>query len=182
MRDAMIRIRRVHAIASRLASLGMPIDVDAILSDARAFAGRSVGRPQVARALIAAGHVVDMRSAFDTWLGRGKPAFVERVGAPPRDVIALVHAAGGLVSMAHPGRTAMDALIAPLVRAGLDAIEVYHSDHDEAAVARYRTMADDLGVLATGGSDYHGDPARVLSPGAATLPAADWERLRAKVA
>jgi predicted metal-dependent phosphoesterase TrpH len=172
------RMRRVEAIGRRLAELGMPIDVEPILADARAQRGRSVGRPQVARALIAAGHVADMREAFDRWLGRGCPAFIERTGASPQEVVEIVHRAGGLVSMAHPGRTAMDALIAPLAAGGLDALEVYHPDHGADAIARYRALADAHGLLITGGSDFHADPARPIVPGSATLPDADWERLR----
>jgi predicted metal-dependent phosphoesterase TrpH len=173
------RRQRVEAIAQRLTELGMPIDPAPILATAGEQVGRSIGRPQIARALIDAGYVADMREAFDRWLGRGCPAFVPRLGPSPAAVVAIAHVAGGLISMAHPGRTAIDALIEPLARAGLDAIEVYHSDHDAAAVAHYAEMARRLDLLATGGSDFHGDPARALEPGAATLPAADWERLRA---
>jgi predicted metal-dependent phosphoesterase TrpH len=94
-------------------------------------------------------------------------------------VIAIIHAAGGLASLAHPGRTRIDARIAPLGDAGLDAIEVYHSDHDAAAIARYQRIARDLQLLATGGSDFHGDPSHGFEPGAASLPAAEWERVAA---
>jgi predicted metal-dependent phosphoesterase TrpH len=173
------RLRRAEAIAARLAELGMPIDADAIIAAARQQTGRAVGRPQVARALIAAGHVPDMHTAFDRWLGTGKPAFVARTGPSPADVVAIVHRAGGIVSMAHPGRTNLDELIAPLATVGMDAIEAYHSDHDEDTVIRYRAMAESLGLLVTGGSDFHGDPARVPVPGAVTLPEADWHRLAA---
>lgn len=172
------RVRRVRAIAERVAELGMPIDVERILIEGHQYANRSVGRPQVAQALVAAGHAADMRDAFDRWLGRGKPAFIERPGALPADVIALLHAAGGLASMAHPGRTEMDDLIPPLAASGLDAIEVYHSDHDEAAVARYTDLARQHDLLVAGGSDYHGDPGRDLLPGSAMLPSTEWERLR----
>jgi predicted metal-dependent phosphoesterase TrpH len=171
------RLHRVEAIARRLADLGMPIDVAPILAGAARDRRRSVGRPQVARALIAAGYVVDMREAFDKWLGRGCPAFVERSGASPQQVVDIVHGAGGLVSMAHPGRTAMDDVIEPLADGGLDAIEVYHSDHGPAEVVRYRQVADRLRLLITGGSDFHGDPARPIVPGMATLPPDDWARL-----
>lgn len=173
------RLRRVETIASRLADLGMPIDVAPILATARLQPGRSLGRPQLARALVAAGYVPDMRTAFDAWLGIGKPAFVPRTGASPADVVRIVHRAGGMVSMAHPGRTNLDELIAPLAEAGMDAIEAYHSDHDEETVVRYRAIAETFGLLLTGGSDFHGDPARVPAPGAVTLPEDDWQRFAA---
>jgi predicted metal-dependent phosphoesterase TrpH len=172
-----VRIARVRAIAARLATLGMPIDVEALLADARTLGGRSIGRPSVARAMIEAGYVTSTREAFDRWLGRGCPAFVSRTGATPERVIAIVHGAGGIVSLAHPGRTQIDDRIPALGAAGLDALEVYHSDHDETAVARYRRMADELGLLVTGGSDFHGDPAYPIQPGTVTLPPHDWDRL-----
>ena len=173
------RVRRVSVIAARIAELGMSIDVERILEDARRHPNRSIGRPQVARALVEAGHAADIRDAFDRWLGRGRPAFVDRPGTPPAEVVALLHGAGGIASMAHPGRTAMDELIAPLAATGLDAIEVYHSDHDAAAVRHYAAVARGHGLLATGGSDYHGDPARGVSPGSSSLPPEEWQRLRA---
>jgi predicted metal-dependent phosphoesterase TrpH len=172
-----VRIARVQAIAARLDALGMPVDVAAALAEARTHRGRSIGRPKVARAMVDAGYVADTREAFDRWLGRGGPAFVPRTGAAPEQVIAIVHAAGGLVSLAHPGRTRIDERIAALRDAGLDALEVYHPDHDGVNVARYRQIAAELGLLVTGGSDFHGDPAYGVEPGAATLPRPDWDRL-----
>jgi 3',5'-nucleoside bisphosphate phosphatase len=172
------RITRVEALALRLAQLGMPIDVGPLLMQAREQRGRSVGRPQVARAMVAAGYAADTREAFDRWLATGHPAFVPRSGAPPGDVIDVVHAAGGLVSLAHPGQTAVDSHISAYAEAGLDAIELYHPDHEAEAVHRYRTIASQLKLLATGGSDFHGDADHGCEPGAVALPVDDWIRLR----
>jgi hypothetical protein len=122
--------------------------------------------------------VKDMQQAFDRWLGTGRPGFVPRAGPPPEEVIAIVHAAGGLVSLAHPGRTRIDERLGPLRAAGLDAIEVYHSDHDEATTARYAALASETGFLVTGGSDFH-DPGSGQRPGAVTLPWPHWDRLLA---
>jgi predicted metal-dependent phosphoesterase TrpH len=171
------RVERVRAIASRLASLGAPIDVGPLLELAGKQDGRSIGRPQVARALIAAGYAVDTDDAFERWLDVGRPAFVPRAGAPPEEVIRIIHDAGGLASLAHPGLTEIDERVPALRDAGLDALEAYHSDHDPATRDRYLQMARALGLLVTGGSDYHGDPAHGISPGSVTLPADDWERL-----
>ena len=173
------RVARIEQIGERLATLGMPVDLEVVLREARKQDGRSIGRPKVAQAMIAAGHVADVREAFDRWLARGLPAFVPRVGPSPEEVIRVVHLAGGLVSLAHPGRTRIDSRIPALRDAGLDAIEVYHSDHDAAAVARYRDVAVDLGLLATGGSDFHGYPGHGVEPATATLPDDDWRRLEA---
>jgi hypothetical protein len=173
------RVARIGAIAERLAALGMPIDVGRLLAEAARQTGQSIGRPKVARAMIEAGYVADSREAFDRWLARGCPAFVERAGASPEEVIGIIHRAGGLASLAHPGRTDIDDRIRALVDGGLDAIEVYHSDHDPAAVQRYGQVARELALLVSGGSDFHGDPAHGLEPGGSTLPALEWERLYA---
>jgi predicted metal-dependent phosphoesterase TrpH len=128
--------------------------------------------------MVAAGYVADTREAFDRWLASGRPAFVPRAGAPPEEVIALVHGARGVASLAHPGQTAVDPRIAAYASAGLDALEVYHPDHDQAATERYRVLADNLKLLVTGGSDFHGDPSHGWEPGAVSLPPAAWLRLR----
>lgn len=173
------RLERVRTIAARLAELGVPIDLPALLEEAQRNLGRSIGRPQVARALQRAGHVADSREAFDRFLGHGGPAFVSRPGSPPEVVIGIIHRAGGVASLAHPGRTRIDSRIEALTAAGLDALEVYHSDHDGSAIDHYRRMASGLGVLMTGGSDFHGDPAHGIEPGASTLPLEEWRRLSA---
>ena len=173
------RMERVRAIADRLASLGAPIDIAPLIRDAATQEVRTIGRPQIARALVAAGHAADTNDAFERWLARGRPAFLPRTGAPPEQVIAILHDAGGLASLAHPGLARMDHRIPQLVEAGLDALEVYHSDHDEIARRRYAEIAARFRLLVTGGSDYHGDPAPGVALGSVTLPARDWERLSA---
>src|SRR5690606_29930489 len=149
------RRERVVEIARRLGEMGTPIDIEPILV-VPAGAGRSLGRPAVAQALMAAGHAVDIPDAFARFLQRGRPGFVPRIGPDPRTVLARLHAAGGIASIAHPGKLAMDDVVVSMLDDGLDAIEVYHSDHTIADVVRYQTMADARGVLVTGGSDYHG--------------------------
>ena len=173
------RIARIEAIGTRLAELGVPVRLDAALALARLQSSVSVGRPQVARAMVAAGHVKDMHQAFDRYLGTGRPGFVPRAGLPPVDVIPIVHAARGLVSVAHPGRTQIDGHLTRLRDAGLDALEAFHSDHDEATTARYAALAGELGLLVTGGSDFH-DPGSSVRPGSVTLPWPHWDRLVAR--
>ena len=110
----------------------------------------------MAAALIAAGHVRDIAEAFDRYLSPGAPAFVERRGAPPADVVELIDDAGGIAAIAHPGKLNMDDLIPVMVDAGMAAVEVFHSDHRAADVARYQDVAAQYSLLVTGGSDYHG--------------------------
>ena len=177
------RMDRIREMVAKLAIFGIRLDADAIVQPAIDDPGRSVGRPWIARALVAGGHVKSTNDAFGIWLSRGRPAFVPRQSAPPADVIERVHEAGGLASIAHPGLVGHDEWIAPLAEAGLDAIEVYHTDHDRAATARYRALADRLNLLASGGSDFHGDPSHgATSPGAVTLPREDFDRLAARTA
>lgn len=172
------RIRRARELAARLGSLGMPIDVDALL--AATPEGRSIGRPQIAAALVRAGHVPTPRDAFDLWIGEGRPAFVARAGADPATVVRLIHDAGGLACLAHPGCAHHADAVGQLVAAGVDALEVYHPDHDEETTRRFRAIADDRGLLVTGGSDYHRDEGHHASAlGRVTLPKEDFDRLLA---
>jgi hypothetical protein len=175
------RIRRTRAIADRLRELGYAIDCEPLLARATQ-PGRSIGRPQLADALVAAGHAQDRSDAFDRFLGNDRPAYVPRTGAPPEEVVDIVRQAGGITSLAHPGLLANDALIPRLAAAGLPAIEVRHSDHDAAAEARYREMAASLGLARSGGSDFHGDVGhRASLLGQVTLPAEDFAALEARV-
>lgn len=172
------RRRRVREIGERLARLGVPVDLERATLTSGHLPGRAWGRPIVAAALVDAGHVADFREAFDRFLAEGRPAFIERVGVPPAEVVALVARAGGITSMAHPGKTQKDHLIPDLIAAGMPAIEVYHPDHDEQDTARYRQMAETFNVLATGGSDYHGPGSgRDQALGRVHLPASDFARL-----
>jgi predicted metal-dependent phosphoesterase TrpH len=176
------RFDRVGRIVARLGELGIRVDADAILRPALAHPGRSIGRPAVARALVAAGYVASTNDAFSVWLSRGRPAFVPREGAAPENVIAQIHAAGGVASLAHPGLLGRDEWIAGLVAAGLDAIETYHTNHDEAATEHYRGIAARYGVAVTGGSDYHADQSHGSPhPGSVALPRDEFERLKVRL-
>ena len=174
------RVSRIREMVERLAAHGIRLDVDRILGPGLEDASRSVGRPWIARELVAQGHVKDVGEAFDCWLSPGKPGFVPRIGATPQDVIARIHDAGGIASLAHPGTLARDHWIPAYVEAGLDALEVFHSDHDAAATAKYRTMAEAHGLAMSGGSDYHADDAHGGgSPGRVSLPGPQFEQLKA---
>ena len=157
------RVSRVREIGARLAGLGLPIDVEALVTTAATRPGTSVGRPQIARAMVAAGHVASVQDAFERWLATGLPGFVPRTGPSPANVVDVIHSAGGVASMAHPAVTKRDDLIRPLADHGLDAIELYHSDHLPEDVQEYRRLSQRLGILVSGGSDFHGE-----DPGAPT--------------
>jgi 3',5'-nucleoside bisphosphate phosphatase len=173
------RIERVRQIAAMLARLGKVIDVDALIGEVARRPGASVGRYAIGRALVHLGHVASVQEAFDRYLGSGRPAFVPRVGPSPADVIAAIHAAGGIASMAHPGLTNQPALVGPMAKAGLDAIEAYHSDHTSEMRDEALALAKRFNLLVSGGSDYHGDDER-RPIGVIRLPPADFEALVAR--
>jgi predicted metal-dependent phosphoesterase TrpH len=177
IRQRAMRVARVEAVAARLASLGMPIDVESVMRPAKEHSHHSIGRPQLARAMVEAGHVADTREAFDRWLGRGCPAFIPRGGPSAESVIEIIHGAGGIASLAHPGTSGLESSVQRLAAAGLDAVEAFHPDHDASTVARYVDLARRFDLLLTGGSDFHGDAAHGAQLGAVTLPAEEFERL-----
>ena len=173
------RIERARTIAARLAAAGAPIDIDAVLRDCSRAGGKSIARPQIAAALMDAGHVASVAEAFDRFLGEDGPAYVPHHGPPPAQVVELINEGGGLASLAHPGPTNRDQLIAPLVNAGLGAIEAYHSAHDEPTCRRYVDLARRLGLAISGGSDYHGEGTRRSEFfGVTHLPPRHFEELR----
>ena len=174
----MNRTSRAKEIADRLAAAGAPIDVAALMEAGAALGGKSLARPQIAQALIAAGHVATVAEAFERYLSEDGPAYVPHTGAAPAHVVELILQAGGAASLAHPGYTKKDEVIPDLVAAGLTAIEAYHSSHDEATTARYLEVARKYGLAVSGGSDFHGEGTRRSEFfGIVHLPPAEFARL-----
>ena len=167
------RFRRAEVMVERCRALGAPITWEQV----KRIAGRgAVGRPHVASALVEAGVVPDVDSAFTgQWLANGGRADVRKHELDPADAIRLVRAAGGVPVFAHPGaikrgRTVSEQVIADLAAAGLGGLEVDHIDHDEPTRARLRGLAAELGLLATGSSDYHGERKTVRLGANTTAP------------
>ncbi len=171
------RLRAGERLARRLASLGMPVSLEEARRHAR---GESLGRPHFARALVEKGYVASVAEAFDRWLGTGRPACVFKARPSVGEAIGAIHAAGGLAALAHPGvyrpAPAGREELSRLRQMGLDALEVCHPGHDETLERRYRAFARGLGLLPTGGSDWHG-PGRGPSPGSHGLGRAEYEAL-----
>lgn len=169
------RRARNQAILQRLARLGRPVDEARVGQIAR---GESVGRPHIAAALVEAGYVATGQEAFERWLGRGKPAFVPRPNFTPHQAIGLIHQAGGMAALAHPGKGGAEGLLPTLVEAGLQGLEAFHTDHTPAMVSRYLRLARELGLFATGGSDSHGPTAdRPVEIGSVPVPPWVWEEM-----
>jgi predicted metal-dependent phosphoesterase TrpH len=154
------RLGRLAGVLAKLAALGVPVSEAEVM--AQVGDSPSVGRPHIADALIKAGYVADRQEAFDRFLADGGPAHVARYTIELERGIDLIHQAGGLAVIAHPwGRGREHLLPANVLQAlvsdhGLDGIEVDHQDHDDEIRRKLRMLADSLGVLATGSSDYHG--------------------------
>ncbi|WP_405973919.1 PHP domain-containing protein [Streptomyces sp. NBC_00988] len=153
------RVPRARAMVGRLQELGVPVTWEQV---ARIAGEGSVGRPHVATALVELGVVPTVNDAFTVeWLADGGRAHVAKHETDPFEAIRLVKAAGGVTVFAHPGaskrgHTVPEAAIAEMAAAGLDGIEVEHMDHDAETRVRLRGLAKELGLLATGSSDYHG--------------------------
>lgn len=154
------RGRRVPAMLANLARYGMPVPEEVLAR--HVGDSPSVGRPHLADAMVELGYVADRRGAFDTWLADDKPIFVNRYATDLRTALRLIQQAGGVAVIAHPwGRVSRDRLpprlVADLAASGiLDGVEVDHQDHDPRARAELGALAAELGLLATGSSDYHG--------------------------
>ncbi|MEE1927709.1 PHP domain-containing protein [Streptomyces sp. TRM 70351] len=153
------RVPRAQAMVARLRELGVPITWEQV---ARIAGDGAVGRPHLATALVELGVVPDVPAAFTPqWLANDGRAYVEKHELDPFDAVRLVKGAGGVAVFAHPqavkrGRCVPESAIAELAAAGLDGIEADHMDHDPTTRTRLHGLAADLGLLATGSSDYHG--------------------------
>lgn len=175
------RLARMDRMLARLLIQGHTVERERVL----AIAGHgSVGRPHLARAMVEAGIVPTVNAAFDKFLSIRGSAYVPRTPYPPEEAIALIRRAGGLAGLAHPGKLG-DALriIRRLLPAGLEALEVYHSDHPPTAVARIARYAAQYGLLPTGGTDSHGPHGpRPVPIGSVPVPDEVGERLLARLA
>lgn len=153
------RVPRAHGMVAKLRDLGVPITWEQV---ARIAGDGAVGRPHLATALVELGVVPSVSDAFTSeWLANDGRAYVDKHELDPFDAIRLVKAAGGVTVFAHPlavkrGSCVPESVIAELAASGLDGIEADHMDHDAPTRARLHGMAADLGLLATGSSDYHG--------------------------
>ncbi len=147
------RADRALEMLERLETLGLPLTMEEVLARA---AGGVVGRPHVAQALVNAGLVASYDDAFAHYLHDGGPAFVPKPLFPARDAMAMVHDAGGVAVLAHPGTRVDGHVIKKLIDRGLDGLETIHPSHSPALTHRYEDMARRFGLIETGGSDYHG--------------------------
>ncbi|EHR59698.1 PHP domain-containing protein [Saccharomonospora cyanea] len=176
------RRTRLRVMAERMAADGLPIDPDEVLGGLPPDA--PAGRPHLARALMRAGVVQTVDEAFARFLGGGRGYYVPRTDTPVETAIDMIEDAGGVTVLAHPfatsrGPTVSEDTIAALTERGLTGVEVDHPDHDAATRRRLRALADDLGLVRTGSSDYHGTN-KTIAIGQETTDPDQFEALLAR--
>ncbi len=158
--DEMIiqREKRNYTVIELLAQLGIYITIDEIHAESTS---PITGRSQIAKVMLKKGYVSSIKEAFDKYLAFSRPAFVERSTLSPEEAIDIIHKCGGKAFLAHLNQTGKSdeelySLLTYLKQCGLDGIEGYYTEYTEDMNFRYRKMADDIGLLLSGGSDFHG--------------------------
>lgn len=178
MRDG--RARRGEQMVRQLQAAGIPIEWERVLAYA---AGGSIGRPHVGRALVDCGAAASLEEAFERYLAKGRPGYAPRPKLDPADAVRAIRQAGGAAVLAHPGLIgpSFAELLPGLVEAGLQGLEVYHPSHDSGTSRNLLHIAQARGLIATGGSDYHGPNWDRGDIEACRVPYAVVEKLRETV-
>lgn len=171
------RRKRIHQMVELLNKLGVPLKVEAVFKIANCDAP---GRPHIGRALVEAGHCSSVDDAFRRYLKSNRPAWAPKPKISAADAIKLVHQAGGVAVMAHPGLNRIDQCIPGLVKAGIDGLECFHSRHSTRVSERYLQIADQHALLVTGGSDCHGMNKGEPLIGSVRLPYLHVEQLKTR--
>jgi hypothetical protein len=172
------RGRRIELMVEKLNALGYAVELGRVLEIAQ---GGALGRPHLAQALFEKGYVKSYDQAFDTLIAKDSPAYVARVGLTPLEAVTLVREHGGVPSLAHPGTVVgLDALLPKLVAAGLAGIEAYYGAHSPEMTAACLARARQHGLVATGGSDFHGRGEHGVDLGGVFVPSETIERLESK--
>ncbi len=174
-----VRQSRIREMVARLNQLNVPLEAEAVFDLANC---RSPGRPHVARALVDAGLVGSLDEAFERFLKKNRPAWVPKFKMSASRAIELIHQAGGVAVMAHPGLHRSDQAIPTMVEAGLDGIECFHTKHSTTTAEHYLEIADRYHLLVTGGSDCHGRSKGAPVMGSVRLPYEHVARLKARAA
>lgn len=147
------RVERMEKMLQKLAPMGVHITIDEVRNEAQ---NRTIGRPHLARVMLRKGYISSIGQAFARYIGDDGPANVpkERLSVP--EGIALIHEAGGVAVLAHPFISRLQDDIARFCAMGLEGVEVFHPDHTPENEAMLVALCTEMGMLITGGSDYHG--------------------------
>jgi predicted metal-dependent phosphoesterase TrpH len=173
------RVDRARRMVDRLNALGVPVTFESVLAQA---GDGAVGRPHVARAVVAGGWASEQREVFDRWLGNGRPANVPKQKLDVADAIRIIHEAGGLAIVAHPGVDCNRTRIERLVALGLDGLEVRHPSHSADEIRRLGALVEYFRLVPSGGSDWHGAPEGPRTIGCMQVPYEVLERQEARLA
>ena len=173
------RQNRIQAMCAALNQQGIPLKAEAVFALANC---QSPGRPHVARAMVKEKLIGNLEEAFERYLKKGRPAWVPKTKMSALESVELIHQAGGLAVMAHPGLNRSDEIIPDLVEAGLDGIECFHTKHSTVMAERYLEIAEKHDLLVTGGSDCHGFSKKAPLIGTVRLPYEHVERMKARIA
>jgi hypothetical protein len=171
-----VRQDRIREMVAALNKLGVPLKVETVFALANC---KSPGRPHVARALVKEKLIGNLDEAFEKYLKKGRPAWVPKTKMSALEGVELIHQAGGLAVMAHPGLNRTDDIIPDLIAAGLDGIECFHTKHSTVMAERYLEIAEKYDLLVTGGSDCHGFSKKAPLIGTVKLPYEHVEKLYA---
>jgi predicted metal-dependent phosphoesterase TrpH len=174
-----VRQDRVREMVARLNRLKVPLSADAVFALANC---RAPGRPHVARALVAAGLCRSLDEAFERFLKKNRPAWVPKFKMSGAEALDLIHQAGGVAVLAHPGLNRTDEVIPGMVDAGMDGIECFHTKHSTATTQHYLELAGRFHLLVTGGSDCHGLNKGKPLIGTVKVPYQHLEELKARAA
>lgn len=174
-----VRQERIREMVARINALGVPLQAEDVFALANC---KSPGRPHVARTLVRHGQCRTLDEAFERFLKKGRPAWVPKSKMSALEAIELIHQAGGLAVLAHPGLNRNDQSIPDLVAAGLDGIECFHTKHPPATSQHYLAIAAKYHLLITGGSDCHGMSKGKPLIGSVRLAREHFEKLKAAAA
>jgi predicted metal-dependent phosphoesterase TrpH len=177
------RAQRNPEMIQKLRELGVAITHEQVQALAEAEQTRAPGRPHIAQLLVQKGYVKSVHEAFSRYIGQDGAAYVRKDRLTAGEAIEAIHKAGGLASLAHPVQLelsddALEHAVARLADLGLDAIEIYHSDHERREVQAFEHLAERFRLCTTGGSDYHGTRKRIAL-GSQHVPLSIYEQLQA---
>ena len=147
------RLERARKMIMRLSNMGFNIDFEQV---ERIAQGDLIARPHIAQALMENAYISSIKEAFDKYIGKGRPAYVNRYKFLPAEAIELIKGAGGIAVLAHPGLVRDDSFVHTIIKLGIEGIEVFYPEHNHGQVLKYSQLCRENRLLITGGSDFHG--------------------------
>ncbi|MCQ9206753.1 MAG: PHP domain-containing protein [Omnitrophica bacterium] len=171
------RHTRIDRMLVKLKQFNIILDRESVISIAGGGVG-SIGRLHLARAMAKLGVVSCVQEAFDKYIGDFRPCYVEDIGFGPKEAIDLILKAKGVPVLAHPSAIKNDSLVREFIKDGVRGIEIFHSNHKSADRKKYRAIAEESGILITGGSDCHGLAKYRVLMGSVKVPYDIVERLK----